>query len=50
MELLLLDSEGLPESASDAAAVDSGSETLDKQNESNIKTFHTVSFLFNLLN
>lgn len=49
-ELLLLDLEGLPESSSDAAAMDSGSETLDEQNESNIKTFRTVSFLFNLLN
>lgn len=41
-ELLLLDSEGLPESASDADPMDSA--TLDEQNESNIKTFRTVSF------
>lgn len=46
-ELLLLDPEGLPESASDAIAVDSGSEIVDEQND--IKTFRTVSFLFNLL-
>lgn len=46
-ELLLLEPVGSPESASDANATDFGSETSDEQNDANIKTFRTVSFLYN---
>jgi protein kinase-like protein len=48
-ELLLLEPEVSPESGQDAVAMNSGSETPDKEDETHIKTFRTVSFLFNLL-
>lgn len=45
-ELLALEPEGSPESASDADAMKSGTETSDEEKDFNTKTHRTVSLFY----